>query len=57
MKKGYIINHLHDSIQTHLNKLNIVYDAIKEVYFIDIFNNFLDDNVFNAMKKFTLEKK
>lgn len=57
IKKGYIINHLHDSIQTHPNNLNMVYAAIKEVYSSGTFNNFLDDNVFNVMRSSLLKEK
>jgi hypothetical protein len=32
LKKKYIINHLHDSVQTHPNYLDELYESIKEVY-------------------------
>jgi hypothetical protein len=57
MDKGYIINHLHDSIQAHPNKIEIVHNSIKLVYTSGVFDNFLDENVFLPMRNSLLKEK
>jgi len=57
IEKGYIINHLHDSIQTHPNYLDDVYESISKIYKSNVFKNFLDINVFTPMRNSLLKKE
>jgi hypothetical protein len=49
-KSGYIINHLHDSIQAHPNNIRVVYECIREIYLSNVFINCLDELVFTNLR-------
>jgi hypothetical protein len=55
--RGYIINHLHDSIQIHPNFLEYCYTAIFNLYSSKLFLNITNDLLFDYAIKNIPEDK
>lgn len=53
---GYVISHLHDSIQLHPNYYNDMLEAIVSVYSSDLLSDILERKVFSLLKLKLLEE-
>jgi len=56
LKRKYIINHLHDSIQCNPNKLDEIYDIIKNIYSSDYMKNILEKCFITPMRNSLIEE-